>query len=366
MRKRSSSSSNSSSDNPYARQFSADSRRRRSAALEETIRKRLRRRFLAGETANLDDLRRELGIGFKLAQRCFEEEAARAEEHVLESFVTRAQRFWERNGSGYHALASAVGASDRKLALSLARAMPPAGDPRAVERDASGRTPRDVAFSAEMARVLQALEPVPVPPPPESTPWLEHVQRFAALVYRCPLPEQSRWTIKPAERTHPATGERRLCFELTHIGDGSRVQLSHAVEYLARLVDGASLAGIPAPHPEIAFLATWLNSVRQLVADGGEHVLAGIKPSIARHLRQPPPPPPTCSLASSVPPRPRRPPPATTRRQETDWWLRYSVRPKGQQLSPGTLMTPTGFASPATCERPAPCTSGSKNTPPLS
>ncbi|BBI30230.1 hypothetical protein QKT49_gp090 [Acanthamoeba castellanii medusavirus] len=355
MRKRSSS-------NPYARQFPAHSRRRRSSALEETVRKHLRRKLLAGETTNLDELRRELGIGYKLAQRCFEEEAAKAEEHIFDSFVERARSFWERNGGTYHALASAVGPSDRRLALSLVRVMPPVGDPRAVERDASGRTPRDVAFSAEMAHALQGLEPMP-PSLPEGTPWLEHVQRFAALVYRCPLPEQSRWTIKPAERTHRATGEKRLCFELTHTADGSRVPLSRAVEYLARLIDGASLAGIPAPHPEIAFLATWLNSVRQVVAEGGQHVLTGIKPSIARHLV----PPPSCSLASSAPPpppKPRRPRPAPTRNRERDWWLRYSVRPKGQQISPGTLMTPTGFASPATCERPTACIGGSKNTPP--
>ncbi|QPB44275.1 hypothetical protein [Medusavirus stheno T3] len=346
------------SGNPYARQFSASSRRRRSAAAEETIRKHLRRRFLAGESANLDDLRREIGVSYKLAQRCFEEEATKAEQHLLDTFVTRARRFWEKSSGGsYRALASARGASDHAMALALAHVIP-AGDPRTLQRDEDGRTPRDIAFSAEMARALQALEPDDEPSPPslsleETDGWLEHVQRFAALVYRCPLPERSRWTIKPAERTHRKTGERRLCFELVHADDGSRVQLSRAIEYLARLLDGASLAGIPAPHPEIAFLATWLAAIRRLVADCGEHVLVGVKPSIARHLLSPLPPAPApaktpCSPAPA--PKPRRPTRTTT---EQGWWTHYSVRTNGRAISPGTLMSPTGYASLATCGQPA-------------
>lgn len=339
------------SGNPYARQFSASSRRRRSAAAEDTIRKHLRRRFLAGESTNLDDLRREFGVSYKLAQRCFEEEATKAEQHLLDAFVARARRFWEKSGGGsYRALASAKGASDHAMALALAHVIP-AGDPRTRQRDENGRTPRDIAFSTEMARALQALEPDDEPSSPEETDgWLEHVQRFAALVYRCPLPERSRWTIKPAERTHSKTGERRLCFELVHADDGSRVQLSRAIEYLARLLDGASLAGIPAPHPEIAFLATWLAAIRRLVADCGEHVLAGVKPSIARHLLPPLPPAPAKKPCSPAPsPKPRQRPTTTTGQ---GWWAHYSVRPNGQSISPGTLMSPTGYASPATCGRP--------------
>jgi hypothetical protein len=271
---------------------------------EEKVREYVRKRKRENRSVSVNHVRGALGVGYKKAKRVVDEEIQRQEQpsppppperptvvtppavSVFGSldaasctFVGHALRFYSdvpipEGGNVFHQLASAASDVQRKVALSLAYVMPK-HNPQVMERDAQGLLPKDRAIQNgdyQLLGALVALEPRPLPSSPAETSqvptWLHSVQRTAYLLYMCPVPEESGWTVKPMERWNREKTERQIGFCATNM-QGVRLSLTRALEIASGLLAGVRRQ----PHiPGVDFvlLTPWLKRLRALVqSDAG-------------------------------------------------------------------------------------------------